>query len=84
MHNGNTLSASKEPPGRIGAKTSSHARPSTIKPTRLPTANQRVRKALDVVIAKVRDQDASIGEDLDNSLGKGGVIFFRPPPEWGL
>ena len=44
-------------------------------------ARQRVRKALDVVIAKVRDQDASIGEDLDNSLGKGGVIFFRPPQE---
>jgi len=47
-------------------------------------ARQRVRKALDVVIAKVRDQDAAIGEDLDHSLGKGGVIFFRPPQEWGL
>ena len=47
-------------------------------------ARQRVRKALDVVIAKIRDQDAAIGEDLDHSLGKGGVIFFRPPQEWGL
>jgi len=47
-------------------------------------ARQRVRKAIDVVIAKVRDQDAAVGEDLDNSLGKGGVILFRPPQEWGL
>ena len=47
-------------------------------------ARQRVRKAIDVVTAKVRDQDAAIGEDLDHSLGKGGVILFRPPQEWGL
>ena len=47
-------------------------------------ARQRVRKALDVVIAKIRDQDAVIGEELNNSLGKGGVIFFRPPQELGL
>ncbi|VWX55541.1 hypothetical protein VARIO8X_100076 [Burkholderiales bacterium 8X] len=39
---GRTLSASHEPPGRKGASHISHASPSTIRPTRLPTASQRV------------------------------------------
>ena len=42
MHSGSTLSASEEPPGRSGARNSSHARPSTIRPSKLPTARMRV------------------------------------------
>ena len=41
-HSGSTLSASHEPPGRSGASHSSQARPSTIRPSRLATASQRV------------------------------------------
>src|ERR1700761_6355170 len=39
---GSTLRASQEPPGRSGASHSSQASPRTIRPTRLPTASQRV------------------------------------------
>src|SRR5688572_5889113 len=42
MHSGSTLMASQLPPGRKGASTSSQARPSTMRPSRLPTASQRV------------------------------------------
>jgi len=41
-HSGNTLSASQEPPGRIGASHSSQANPSRISPSKLPTASTRV------------------------------------------
>ncbi len=40
---GSTFSASHEPPGRRGASHNSHARPSTINPSRLPTARARVQ-----------------------------------------
>ncbi|GAB4087800.1 hypothetical protein GCM10028785_04690 [Hydrogenophaga soli] len=35
--------ASQLPPGRTGASHSSHAKPSTIRPSRLPTAATRVQ-----------------------------------------
>ncbi|MNT75952.1 hypothetical protein D3C72_2148980 [compost metagenome] len=44
MTSGSTFSASSEPPGRSGASHSSQARPSTIRPTRLPTAAHRVAR----------------------------------------
>jgi hypothetical protein len=42
MVKGMTLMAHHEPPGRKGASHNSQANPKTIKPSKLPTATQRV------------------------------------------
>jgi hypothetical protein len=43
-----------------------------------------VRKALKLVIDKVKIQDAATGAALGESLGEGDQITFRPPPDWRL
>lgn len=50
----------------------------------LGKARQRVRKALKLVIDKVKSQDASTGAALDDALGDGDLVTFRPPPDWRL
>lgn len=47
-------------------------------------ARQRVRKALKLVIDKVKIQDAATGAALGESLGEGDPVTFRPPPDWRL
>ena len=47
-------------------------------------ARQRVRKALKLVIDKVKIQDAATGAALGESLGEGDQVTFRPPPDWRL
>lgn len=47
-------------------------------------ARQRVRKALKLVIEKVKDQSVATGTVLEDALGGGDLVMFRPPDEWGL
>lgn len=47
-------------------------------------ARQRVRKALKLVIDKVKNQDAATGAALAEALGDGDLVTFRPPPDWRL
>jgi len=47
-------------------------------------ARQRVRKALKLVIEKVRSQDPATGTALAKALGEGDPIMFRPSPDWRL
>jgi len=44
----------------------------------------RVRKALKLVIEKVKSQDAATGAALAEALGEGDLVTFRPPPDWRL
>src|SRR5215207_1742379 len=59
--NGSTLSASQEPPGRSGASHSSQASPSAIRPSRLPTASQRVAETEEGMAAGAFTAGASVG-----------------------
>jgi hypothetical protein len=47
-------------------------------------ARQRVRKALKLVIEKVKSQDDTTGAALAEALGEGDLVTFRPPPDWRL
>lgn len=47
-------------------------------------ARQRVRKALKLVIEKVKSQDDATGAALADALGEGDPVAFRPPPDWRL
>jgi hypothetical protein len=47
-------------------------------------ARQRVRKALKLVIEKVKSQDAATGDALAEALGEGDLVTFRPPSDWRL
>ncbi len=47
-------------------------------------ARQRVRKALKLVIEKVKSQDPATGTALAKALGEGDPIMFRPSPDWRL
>lgn len=50
----------------------------------LGKARQRVRKALKLVIEKVKSQDDTTGAALAEALGEGDLVTFRPPPDWRL
>lgn len=47
-------------------------------------ATGRVRKALDKVVERVREQNAELGQLLDQALDRATEVQFRPPPHWGL
>ncbi|MDB5819305.1 MAG: putative ribonuclease transrane protein [Rhizobacter sp.] len=60
---GSTFSTSHEPPGRSGASQSSQATPSTISPTRLPTASDRVQDTVDASGGRADDVSATAAAD---------------------
>src|SRR6185369_2590192 len=63
-HSGSTFTTSQEPPGRSGASHSSQASPSTISPSRLPAASQRLNATAVPGCAPVAESDVFMADGI--------------------